>query len=57
MFLFKDAYLKSQELERLTAIRFGPFKTTELIGRNVVKPYLPYYMKVYLVIRASLAIS
>ncbi len=43
--LFKDAYSKSQESEKLSAKRFGPFFVKKLVGSNAVKLELPSHVK------------
>ena len=48
--LFNDAYSKSQESEKLSAKRFGPFKVVELIGRNAVRLELPDHFKIHPVV-------
>ena len=48
--LFKDAYLRSQDSDKLSAKRFGPFRVTELIGRNAVRLELPNHLKIHAVI-------
>ena len=48
--LFKDAYSKSQESDKLGAKRFGPFTVKELIGRNAVRVELPEHFRIHPVI-------
>ena len=48
--LFKDAYSKSQESDKLSAKRFGPFKVTKLIGKNAVELDLPDNVKIHKVV-------
>lgn len=48
--LFIDAYSKSQESEKLSAKRFGPFIVKELIGRNAVRLELPDHFKIHPVV-------
>ena len=47
---FKDAYSKSQEKEKLTARRFGPFTIMKLVGRNVLKLELPAHLNIHPII-------
>ena len=51
--LFKDAYAKSQEKDKLTARRFGPFIVKELIGRNALRLELPNHFKIHPVVHVS----
>ena len=51
--LFKDAYAKSQEKDKLTARRFGPFIVKELIGRNALRLELPNHFKIHSVVHVS----
>ena len=48
--LFKDVYAKSQESDKLSARRFGPFQIVELIGKNAVRVDLPDNLKIHDVI-------
>ena len=48
--LFKDAYSRSQDSDKLGAKRFGPFRVTEIIGRNAVRLELPNHLKIHPVI-------
>ena len=48
--LFKDAYSKSQESDKLSAKRFGPFTMTGIVGKNAVKVELPDHVKIHDVI-------
>ena len=45
--LFRDSYSKSQESDKLSAKRFGPFTVTGLVGRNAVKLELPTQVKIH----------
>ena len=48
--LFSDAYSKSQESEKLSSKRVGPFTVTMLIGKNAVKLELPAHFKIHPVV-------
>jgi hypothetical protein len=48
--LFYDAYSKSQESNKLSAKRFGPFRIVALIGKNAVKIDLPEHLKIHPVV-------
>ena len=48
--LFKDAYSKSQESDKLSAKRFGPFTITRLIGKNAVELELPSHLRIHNVV-------
>ena len=51
--LFKDAYAKSQESDKLSARRFGPFLIEKLIGKNALKLELPDHIKIHPVVHVS----
>ena len=51
--LYKDAYSKSQESDKLTSRRVGPFKVKELIGKNAVRLDLPEHFKIHPVVHVS----
>ena len=48
--LFTDAYSRSQDSEKLSAKRVGPFVVTKLIGRNAVRLDLPPHFKIHPVV-------
>lgn len=48
--LFKDAYSKSLESDKLGAKRFGPFRVKELIGLNALRLELPSHLKIHPVV-------
>jgi len=51
--LFTDAYTKSQESDKLSAKRYGPFVVKELVGRNAVRLELPSHFRIHPVIHVS----
>ncbi|PXF42428.1 hypothetical protein BWQ96_07839 [Gracilariopsis chorda] len=51
--LFKDAYAKSQESDKLNARRFGPFQIVKLIGKNALKLELPDHIKIHPIVHVS----
>lgn len=51
--LFRDAYAKSQESQKLSSRRFGPFTITRLIGNNPVELDLPDHVKIQKVVNIS----
>ena len=48
--LFTDAYSKSQDSDKLSAKRYGPFVVTEIIGRNAVRLDLPSHFRIHPVV-------
>ena len=48
--LFSDAYSKSQESEKLSSKRIGPFTMKKLIGKNSVLLELPAHFKIHPVV-------
>lgn len=48
--LFRDAIAKSQSSDKLSAKRFGPFRITELIGKNVIRVELPENVRIHPVV-------
>ncbi len=44
--LFKDAYSKSQESDKVSAKRFGPFFVKKLVGKNAVKLEVQSHFKI-----------
>ena len=45
--LIRDAYSKSQESDKLSSRRIGPFTVKEIIGRNTVRLDLPDHFKIH----------
>ncbi len=45
--LLKDGYSKSQEFDKLSAKRFGPFTVLGLVGKNAVRLELPSHVKIH----------
>ena len=45
--LFKDAYAKSKESDKLSARRFGPFLIEKLFRKNALKLELPDHIKIH----------
>ena len=51
--LFKNAYAKSQDSEKLSARRFGPFAILKLIGKNALNLELPDHIKIHPVVHVG----
>ena len=51
--LYKDAYSKSQQSDKLSSRRVGPFIVKELIGKNAVRLELPEHFKIHPVVHVS----
>lgn len=51
--LFRYSYSKSQESNKLSSKRFGPFIVTRLIGKNAVELELPDHIKIPEVLHVS----
>lgn len=51
--LFRDSYSSAQQSSKLSARRYGPFKITELVGRNAVRLLLPRHIRIHPVVHVS----
>ena len=51
--LFKDAYAKSQDYDKLNGRRFGPFVILKLLGKNTLKLELHDHIKIHPVVHIS----